>query len=673
MSKKKTKKQSPDSEIKNEIEDNSVEIEKSTELVENKNEKDDTLVSFIDPKELNHLIDEDLQGQQVKGKKHYFVHFFLILLLLVSCAFFGLQLWNKNSSILAILSTSFLTVFTILFVVISITYQRKNKVLIFFSGMLLLGYFLLEMNSLSIFQTSIVTTSIPNFQGKTLTDAVKWANKNNISIHQEYEYNDMISEYQIIGQNIKEGTSIKDVKEITFSISEGPNPAKEIIVPNMVSWDSERVIRYVKDNYLSNVEVEFVESDQAKDTVISQSTSGNLKRNDELKITFSYGEELGFEEVTLIDLTKKSKFEIEFYFKQHQLRYDLEYDFSNKVKRGLAVKQSVDAGTVIPINDTRVVVTISKGKKVIVPDLTTMSLDEITEWAISKKVKLNFHDQYDDNKEKNKVISAEFAKDEVIEQGTVVNITISKGPLKMPKFKSINDFYSWANQYNIHYEEEHEFNDNIAPGEVISYSYKTGEAIKNNDTIIVKISDGEKKTVPNVVGLSKSEAIAKMEKAGIAYHFIYKNSNDISKDKVISQSIRSGSEISSGASLTITLSNGKADKANNNSKSEDTNKNNENSNENKVEEAPPQQPVVEEEKCTKCTITGIKGIISSNISDGYQAVADALTSEIKSQCPGIKVSILSDDTTGRRSGTFISGFNGGNTDSCSTVSIVLAK
>ena len=56
MSKKKTKKQSPDSEIKNEIEDNSVEIEKSTELVENKNEKDDTLVSFIDPKELNHLI-----------------------------------------------------------------------------------------------------------------------------------------------------------------------------------------------------------------------------------------------------------------------------------------------------------------------------------------------------------------------------------------------------------------------------------------------------------------------------------------------------------------------------------------------------------------------------------------------------------------------------------------
>ena len=52
----------------------------------------------------------------------------------------------------------------------------------------------------------------------------------------------------------------------------------------MVTWDSERVLKYVKDNHLSNVVVEFVMSDQAKDTVIEQNTSGTFRRNDELNL-----------------------------------------------------------------------------------------------------------------------------------------------------------------------------------------------------------------------------------------------------------------------------------------------------------------------------------------------------------------------------------------------------
>ena len=73
---------------------------------------------------------------------------------------------------------------------------------------------------------------------------------------------------------------------------------------------SSRLILY--DNYLSNVSVEFISSDQDVDTVIEQSTSGNLSRDEEIKLTFSYGEELGYNEVKLIDFTNKSKFEIEF-------------------------------------------------------------------------------------------------------------------------------------------------------------------------------------------------------------------------------------------------------------------------------------------------------------------------------------------------------------------------
>ena len=96
-----------------------------------------------------------------------------------------------------------------------------------------------------------------------------------------------------------------------------------------------------------------------------------------------------------------------------------------------------------------------------------MSLTEITKWAIKNKIKLNFSDKQDDKIKENKVIEASSKEGDVIEQGSTLKIVISKGGLKMQNFKSLSDFYSWANKYN--YEEEHEFSDTVPAGEVIRY------------------------------------------------------------------------------------------------------------------------------------------------------------------------------------------------------------
>ena len=51
--------------------------------------------------------------------------------------------------------------------------------------------------------------------------------------------------------------------------------------------------------------------------------------------------------------------------------------------------------------------------------------------------------------------------------------------------------------------------------------------------------------VPNVVGLTKSAAASKLKDAGFNYNFVYQASNSVQKDKVISQSIKEGQEITS--------------------------------------------------------------------------------------------------------------------------------
>lgn len=541
--------------------------------------------SSIDTNEINDLIDEDLGKKvsksndvkrkvKVKPNKHVFIHLFLVLVLFIGIIYFISTLLNNDTSVFLIINALLITLVTICFTIVGICYKKKNKFLVFFGGLLLCIYLLLGINNnLGLFNTP--GSSMVDFTGKSLTDVIKWANKNNITVNQDYEYSDMVSEYKVISQDIAEGKSLKNVSEITVSVSEGPNPYKEVVVPSMLTWSADRVINFVNENYLSNVSVEFVSSDQSVDTVIEQSTSGNLSRDDEIKLTFSYGEELGYDEVNLSDLTNKSKFEIAFYMKQHQLNYKFEDEFSSKIKKGFGTRQSIKAGESVKINDKEIVVYISKGPKIKVPDLSKMSTSDITEWAIKNKLKLKFTDKYDDSIKRGNIIKTDKNKGDILKQGDIVEVTLSRGSLKMPKFDSFDDFREWADKYGIKYEEKHEFSDSVKQGDVISYSYNKGDIIKNDDTIIVKISDGKKIEVPDLKGLTKKEAIKKLEALDLKYNFIYKNSSK-DNDVVIGQSLSAGSSISSNVTITVTLSNGKKEEQKNTSSN--TNKNNSSNN-----------------------------------------------------------------------------------------------
>ncbi len=501
----------------------------------------------------------DKKDLKVKNKNNPIVDALTIITIIVSLAYFlilifkgeiELRLTNMISGILLVL-------FTIVYGTTLITNKKNNAKLIICSNLLLITFFTYGIvNTLNIIDF-VNSNTVTNFSSKDLTYVMEWGTDNKIEVEQIYEYSDIVPEYHVISQNYKEGTALDKVKKLIVSISEGPNPYKEIIIPSMVTWNSEDVLDYIEENHLSNVKFEFKTDSAPENTVIEQNINGTIKRNDELKLTFSLGEKRDYEEVKLIDFTKMSKLRVEFYLKRHGLRYEFSEDFHESIKANYAISQEQKPGTVIKVDDEKVKVVISKGPKVKVPDLTKMSTKEITDWIIKNKLKLKFKDRYDDNVKENNIIEASFKKDEIIKQGTTVEIILSKGQLKMKKFDKLSDFLEWASKYNIKYEEQHEFSDTVPIGEIISYSYKKGDVIKNNDTIIIKISDGKKIEVPNLKGLTKKEISSKLDKLNLNYNFVYKSSNDVPEGKAISQSISSGSEVSSKTTITITISSGK--------------------------------------------------------------------------------------------------------------------
>lgn len=604
-----------------------------------------------------------MQQSQIKREKNKLCYFFLILTLITALLLFGISMWRLKDDIKieSLISLLLSTTFVIFFIVTGIHAGKKGKV-----STILACLLLITLNSFEILlqleMFSSPTATLKSFTNKSLTEAVKYAEKHDIELKQIYEYSDMIDEYHIIGQNIESGTKLKDVKALTIAVSEGPNPDKEVIIPNMITWNDEAVLKFVKENNLNHVEIEFIESEKVKDTVIEQEGTGNRKRSDLLKLTFSLGQKDEISETKLIDLTKKSEFEAIFWLKQHGIPYELERDFSNKIKRGHVMRQSEKIGTMMKPFDKFVTLTISKGAKIKVPDLTTMTTTEITEWIIKNKLKVEFNDQYDDQIKENKVIKASHKKGDIIEQRTLVSITLSKGKLKMPKTKDLTELKSWAEKYGIAYQEEYEFDSLVEKGDIIKISHKEGDTIKNGETIIVTISQGKKTTVPKLVGMKKQAIITKLKELNLKYNFIYQSSTKIEKDSAISQSMKEGSEVAEGATITITLSSGKKETANNTTSNSSNNKPNNNQNNTNNNEKPTTP------SCTEKSYTvssKIRDIFTSN--DGYNAVSNALYSFFSSNYPNVKISVIGVTDSGMSSGSYVSGLKpGSKITSCNT-------
>mgnify|MGYP003296958889 CR=1 FL=1 len=163
-------------------------------------------------------------------------------------------------------------------------------------------------------------------------------------------------------------------------------------------------------------------------------------------------------------------------------------------------------------------------KELITRDKLRLTLDNmilrLNAWGDSEsvyselnKLKLEFTDKYDDTILENNVISANYKQGDIVAEGTVIEVVISRGKLVMTDFETYNEFREWADKYGIKYDEQHEFSNDVKAGEAISYSYKKGETIKNNDVIVVTVSDGKEATVANRINgdVSKEKIEKKLE------------------------------------------------------------------------------------------------------------------------------------------------------------------
>ena len=420
-----------------------------------------------------------------------------------------------------VLLAAFITLFTILFTIICVKAgRRKGKVAIVLASILLLGFCSIQILDTHNLIALPEQSHVLDFTGKSLVEVLEWGEKNNISIEQNYEYSDNVEEYYIMYQSEPAGTLSKDISNLMVTVSNGPDTTKEVMFPSMIGKTVDDVVTFVEENFFTNVTIDFKEAPEARDIIIEQDKSGALARNDEIHIVASLGDPSEIGETDMIDLSNKSLFYALTWCKRNLIQYELVYEYSDQISKNYVIRSNTEAGTLVSPNDT-IQLVISKGPKIVVPNLMDKTSSEITEWIMENKLKITFQDAYDDTVEVGKPISISVKEGDEIEQGTMITVVISKGPLKLEKYQTLEELRNWATKYEITLNESYEFSDSVAAGEIIRISKNIGDTIQNGEGIDVVISEGKELTIPYLIGKSKSEAKQICAENGITCSFVY--------------------------------------------------------------------------------------------------------------------------------------------------------
>ena len=96
-------------------------------------------------------------------------------------------------------------------------------------------------------------------------------------------------------------------------------------------------------------------------------------------------------------------------------------------------------------------------------------------------------------------------------------------------------------------------------GKIISQSPKAGKTVRTNEPVRIVISKGpEMVQIPELVYLTKDQALRRLEKAGLVAELAEEYSEQAAAGLVIRQSAQEGTKAAKGSSVKITVSLGKA-------------------------------------------------------------------------------------------------------------------
>ena len=247
---------------------------------------------------------------------------------------------------------------------------------------------------------------------------------------------------------------------------------------------------------------------------------------------------------------------------------------AERAKKGRRRKVvAVVAGIVLAIAAIAVAVTLlgSGSQTYAIPNLSGLTKDQAIA-AIEKDGHFTYGgctEQYDSTIAEGYVVDQSPNQGREFAEGTSITFTVSKGPepaasVTVPDLTNmtVEEAEAELTKYKLKGKSGNsKSSDSVEAGRVCDQSVAAGTTAKAGDTITYYLSSGaEQIEVPDVSGYSEQDARDALKNAGFTnVSAVYKNSDTVTSEHVISTNPSAGSKAAAGDSVVITLSSGPAD------------------------------------------------------------------------------------------------------------------
>lgn len=174
------------------------------------------------------------------------------------------------------------------------------------------------------------------------------------------------------------------------------------------------------------------------------------------------------------------------------------------VEKGYVISQSVDDGTAIT-KDTAITIVISSGKEMTsVPNVVNYEDSQATTLLEEAGLKVTHGYAYDDNVEKDHVISSDPVAGTEVEEESTVKIIISNGKKQkkvvVPKLEGMSEADAAAKltELNLVGAPTYEYSDTVKEGQVISQDPVVNTEVDEQSTVSYVVSKGQEKVTYSV-------------------------------------------------------------------------------------------------------------------------------------------------------------------------------
>ncbi len=239
-----------------------------------------------------------------------------------------------------------------------------------------------------------------------------------------------------------------------------------------------------------------------------------------------------------------------------------EWVYSDEVDKGCVVSVSNEGEQVAKrvAKNTSLTLTLSLGSIVTVPNELGAEGEEAVSALEQLGLTVSTDSEYSDEYAEGQVIAQSLEAESDVDEGTEIVLTLSLGskPFELESYtgQTSEDAQAALEALGLTVEVKKSYSTEVEKGSVISQSPEAGEQVRKGDTVTIKVSKGlEQVVVPDVTGMTTSEATAALEAVGLTLGGttnVY--SNSVSSGYITEQGTAAGTEVDKGSSVSVKVS-----------------------------------------------------------------------------------------------------------------------